>query len=62
MMNIASATMDAVSAFSLLSSTISTLADPDVSGWEKFETLLTTLPMVLMETMSMWNMLSELKG
>lgn len=62
MMNIASATMDAVSAFSLLSSTISTLADPDVSGWEKFETLLTTLPMVLMQTMSMWKMLSELKG
>ena len=62
MVDIASATMDAVSAVSILNSTIATLKDPDVSGWEKFETLLTALPMILMQSISVMNSLSKLKG
>jgi hypothetical protein len=45
------------SAITMVSSAITTLADPDVSGWDKFLTILTTLSMLVPTLISVFKTL-----
>ena len=47
-------------AFSMLNSTIDTLQNPDVSGWEKFSSVLMTLGMTIPMLISLWGTLKSL--
>ena len=46
--------LSAASAINMLQGAFDTLADPDVSGWEKFTTILTTLGMLIPTLISLW--------
>ena len=50
----------AASAVSLLSGMIDTLNNPDVSGWEKFTTVLTTLSMLIPTLITLWSSLKTI--
>lgn len=49
-------------AFSSLSSMFDTLGDPELSGWEKFGTILTSLTMVIPMLVASWTALTSIQG
>ena len=49
------AAMAAGSALSMLGDITDTLSDPDISGWEKFTRILTTVSMLIPTLVSMWS-------
>ena len=50
----------AASAFQMLGSAFETIMDPDVSGWEKFLTILTTLSMIIPTVVSIYKTFKQL--
>jgi hypothetical protein len=48
------------SALSMLGGITDTLQDPDMSGWEKFTSILTTLTMLIPTLLSLWTSLKTL--
>jgi hypothetical protein len=54
--------MSAASAINMLGTMFDTLSDPDVSGWEKFTTILTTLSMLIPTMISLWGTFKTLLG
>lgn len=56
----ASLAMNTAMAFSMLSSTIDTLQSPDVSGWQKFTSILMTLGMLIPALVGAWGSLKSL--
>lgn len=62
MVNTANAAMSAASAINMLGTMFDTLSDPDVSGWEKFTTILTTLSMLIPTMISLWGTFKTLLG
>jgi len=57
----ASAVMSLSSAISMLGSLVDTLQNPDMSGWEKFLSVLTTLGMVIPMVIMAWKAFSDAK-
>lgn len=56
----ANVAFSAAMAFQMLGSMIDTLKDPDVSGWEKFQSVLMTLGMTIPMLVSVWSTLKSL--
>jgi hypothetical protein len=56
----ANAAMAASSAISMLSGVVDTLNNPDLSGWEKFTTILTTVSMLIPTIITVWTSLKTI--
>jgi hypothetical protein len=54
------AAMSAASALSMLGDVTDTLSNPDLSGWEKFTTVMTTVSMLIPTLVTAWTSLKTI--
>ena len=58
----ANVAMSAASAITMLGSVVDTLNDPDMSGWQKFTAILTTMTMLIPTLITLWTSFKTLLG
>lgn len=59
--SLSSALLDFGSVVSMAGNVLDTIKDPDISGWEKFTTILTTMPMLIIEVISGFKAIKDAK-